>query len=60
MLVLAHFFEEPFGACETDIAGYRLVSAYTTLGYGAEGGILRLEPEEYSAGAFLLEKEEED
>ena len=60
MLVLAHFFEEPFGACETDIAGYRLISAYTTLRYRAEGGVLRLEPEEYSAGAFLLEKEEED
>ena len=60
MLVLAHFFEKSFGLCETDIAGYRLVSAYTTLGYGAEGGILRLNPEEYSAGAFLLEKEQED
>ena len=60
MLVLAHFFEEPFGACETDIAGYRLISAYTTLRYRAEGGVLRLEPEEYSAGAFLLEKEAED
>ena len=60
MLVLAHFFEEPFGACETDIAGYRLISAYTTLRYRAEGGVLRLEPEEYSAGAFLLEKEQED
>lgn len=60
MLILVHFFEAPFGACETDIAGYRLVSAYTTLRYGAEGGTLRLEPEEYGAGAFLLEKEQED
>ena len=60
MLVLAHFFEEPFGACETDIAGYRLVSAYTTLKYSAAGGALRFVPEEYGAGAFLLEKIRED
>ena len=56
MLVLVHFFEPPFGVCETDIAGYTLVSAYSALKYRAEGEKLALSAEEYGAGAFLLER----
>lgn len=59
MLVLAHFFRRPYVHAETDVSGWRLAGAYTTLDFALQGGALRFKPaSEYTAGAFLFEKSE--
>lgn len=54
-LVIVHCLE---GSDEIAVPaeGYRLVGAYTDLEYCLTGGLLRITPENYRAGAFLLEK----
>ena len=47
-----------FTACsETDVSGYKLAAAYTSLDFETSGGRLRFQPVgEYLAGAFMFEK----
>ena len=57
MLILAHFFERPYSVSETDVSGYKLAAAYTSLDFETGGGRLRFQPVgEYLAGAFVFEK----
>lgn len=57
MLILAHFFERPYDLCESDVSGYKLAAAYTSLDFDVNNGKLRLRPTgEYQSGAFLFER----